>query len=292
MIKISNNFKGTTAIVLASLFWGLEFVVEKDVLSHIEPNWSNAIRFSIASIFCIIFWWNKVNNSSRNDWLKGLLSGAAMGLGYAFQTMGLESINAGINAFLSAAYIVIIPFLVWFIEKQKPTNIVFISAIIAIVGVSIMSLNAYRSGSVTIGVGELLTLIGSVFYALGIVSVDYYAKTVDCFLLATIQCISTFGVSIILALILEDTPSYFDTTLMVEFTYLVIFASIITQILFTYGMKHVTSHRASILFLLESVSAVIFGRMFLNEKIKKNQIIGALFIIISIILTNRNTDGE
>lgn len=34
--------------------------------------------------------------------------------------MGLELINTGVNAFISAAYVVIVPFMVWIIEKSRP----------------------------------------------------------------------------------------------------------------------------------------------------------------------------
>ena len=287
---ISNESKGTIAIIAAALFWGFEFVVEKDVLYHIDPNWSNAIRFFISSLIIIGIWNKKFKSATKEDWKQGLFCGGIMGLGYAFQTMGLETINAGVNAFLCVAYIVIIPFLVWFIKKIRPNKLVFISAIIAIAGVSIMSLEGLTLGEFSIGKGEVLTLVGSIFYAGGIVSVEYYAKSMDSLLFAGIQCVATFGVSIIFALIIESPPTYFDSILFWEFVYLIVFASILTQIMFTYGMKYVSSHRASILFLLESISAIIFGRVMLNEKIRINQIIGAILIIIAIILTNRTEE--
>ncbi len=278
--------KGAVAIVIASLLWGFEFVVEKDVLAHIEPNWSNVIRFSISSIIIIIVCFRKFRKATRDEWKKGLFSGLILGCGFAFQTMGLESINAGVNAFLSSAYIVIIPFLVWLIKKIRPEKLVFISAGIAIVGVTLMSLNGLMIGDISIGRGEILTLAGSVFYAGGIVSVEYYANSIDSMLFAGIQCIATFGVSTAFALLFESPPSYFDPLLFWEFVYLTIFATIITQILFTYGMKYVSSHRSSILFLLESISAVVFGWILLGERLKISQIVGAIIIVIAIALTS------
>ena len=114
------NRIGILALILAAVFWGGEFVVEKDVLSHIEPNWSNTIRFFITGVFSLIVWRKDFRTASRTDWKKGLVSGGLMGLGFAFQTMGLETINAGVNAFLSAAYILVIPFFLWIAEKKTP----------------------------------------------------------------------------------------------------------------------------------------------------------------------------
>jgi len=46
---------GLMGLLLASFFWGAEFVIEKDVLSAVEPNYSNAIRFAAASLICTFY---------------------------------------------------------------------------------------------------------------------------------------------------------------------------------------------------------------------------------------------
>lgn len=109
-MNLTNEKKGTFLCIVAALFWGLEFTVEKDVLSYIAPNWSNAIRFFIASLILLVIFRKRIALASLIEWKRGLYAGGLMGLGYAFQTMGLESINSGINALLCAAYVVIIPF--------------------------------------------------------------------------------------------------------------------------------------------------------------------------------------
>lgn len=177
-------------------------------------------------------------------------------------------------------------FLIWIINKTRPASRVFLSAMIAIIGVALLSLDDLSGNYFFLGKGEILTLIGSFFYAAGIVAVERYAKSMDSLLFATIQCVATFIISIIFALLIESPPDIMNSRLLFEFIYLVIFSSILAQIFFTYGLKYISSHRASILFLLEAVSAVAFGRIFLNEKIKMNQILGAVLIILAIIVTS------
>lgn len=278
---------GTAALILAALFWGGEFVVEKDVLFYIEPNWSNTVRFFITGAFSLIIWRGEFKAASLSDWKKGIISGGLMGLGFAFQTMGLETINAGVNAFLSAAYILAIPFMIWFIEKKRPAVLVFCSALIAITGVICMSQADFSIHDLHMGKGEILTLIGSVCYAGGIVSVDYYAQEMDGKLLAGMQFIATFFISLIMALCFEEPPDMFSGKIVLEFVYLIIFATLFAQLLFTYGMKYVSSGKAGIIFLLESVSALILGIVFLDEKVYLIQIVGSLLIITAIILQDR-----
>lgn len=281
------NRIGILALILAAVFWGGEFVVEKDVLSHIEPNWSNTIRFFITGVFSVIVWRKDFLTASRTDWKKGLVSGGLMGLGFAFQTMGLETINAGVNAFLSAAYILVIPFFLWIAEKKKPKLLVVVSAVIAVTGVLFMSSVGFSIEDFHMGIGEILTLIGSVCYAGGIVTVDLYASEMDGKLLAGMQFVATFFISIMFALLFEDVPATIDSRLVIEFGYLIIFATLFAQLLFTYGMKYVSSEKAGMIFLLESVSAMVLGVFFLKETVYLVQAVGSVLIIMAIVIQDR-----
>lgn len=281
------NRIGILALILAAVFWGGEFVVEKDVLSHIEPNWSNTIRFFITGVFSLIVWRKDFRTASRTDWKKGLVSGGLMGLGFAFQTMGLETINAGVNAFLSAAYILVIPFFLWIAEKKTPKLLVMVSAVIAVTGVLFMSSVGFSIEDFHMGIGEILTLIGSVCYAGGIVTVDLYAREMDGKLLAGMQFVATFFISIMFALLFEDVPATIDSRLVIEFGYLIIFATLFAQLLFTYGMKYVSSEKAGMIFLLESVSAMVLGIFFLKETVYLVQAAGSVLIIMAIVIQDR-----
>lgn len=283
---------GTLALIAAAIFWGGEFVVEKDVLFHIEPNWSNTIRFFTTSVFALFVWRQKFRNATKTDWKKGLVSGGLMGLGFAFQTMGLETINAGVNAFLSAAYVLVIPFLLWGIEKKRPRALVLVSAAFALTGVVFMSSSGFSFQDFYMGKGEILTLLGSVCYASGIVAVDYYAPEMDEKLLAGMQFIATFFISLIFALCFESVPKSVDAGLVIEFAYLIVFATLFAQLLFTYGMKYVSSGKAGVIFLLESVSALVLGMLFLHEKVYWIQVLGSLMIIFAIVLQNKSDQAE
>ena len=127
---------GVIALVIAAFLWGGEFVIAKHVLDVIPPNWLNMIRTSAAAVIGIIVWRKEFKAATAKDWGRGAIVGIFFGLGFAVQTMGLESVNAGINAFLSAAYVMLVPFMSWIVLKARPHRNVFIAAVIGIVGIS------------------------------------------------------------------------------------------------------------------------------------------------------------
>ncbi len=278
---------GVTSLVIAALLWGGEYVVAKDVLSIMPPNWINVIRTFFTSLIAIVIWRKQFKNASASDWKRGAVCGIAFGLGYALQTMGLEMINAGISAFISSAYVIVVPFMVWFVSKVKPGNKIFLSAVIGIVGISIMSVTGFSTGRLAIGMGELLSLLSALAYAVAMVALDSYTEKTSVEFLTGTQFIFSFAVAVIFALAMEQPPAVqLDGVLIAEFIYLILLGTFATQLLFTFGIKYASANQAGIIFPLESVSATLFGCLFLHEKLETVHIIGGIMIIAAIIISS------
>lgn len=278
---------GVLCLIIAALLWGGEYVVAKDILDILEPNWSNAIRTFFTSILAILIWRKDFRSASLQDWKRGTICGCLFGLAFALQIMGLELINAGINAFLSSAYIILVPFMVWIIEKTRPAGKVFISALVGIVGVSILSVTGFSTGHLSIGTGEILSLLSAIGYGGAIVSADYYTQKTSVEFITGCQFIFTFVIAMIFALIMEQPPSVTMTVpIFFEFIYLVIFGTFVTQLLFTVGVKYASANQAGVIFPLESVSATVLGCIFLHEELAAAQVIGGILIIAAIIISS------
>lgn len=278
---------GVLCLIISSLLWGGEFVVAKDVLNVFEANWSNAIRAFFTSILAIIIWRKQFKTATLQDWKHGAVCGILFGGASALQVMGLEMVDAGINAFLAAAYIILVPFMVWFIEKARPAGKVFVSAVIGIVGVCTMSVTGLTTGNLSIGTGEILSLLSAIGYGGAIVAVDYYTQKTSVEFITGSQFIFTFFIAIICALIMEQPPAVsLSAPIVLEFIYLIIFGTFVTQLLFTIGVKYASANQAGVIYPLESVSAAVLGCIFLNERLTLVQITGAILIIAAIIINN------
>lgn len=280
---------GIISLVAAALLWGGEYVVAKDVLDTIAPNWTNVIRDGLTSVMALIIWRREFRGASAGDWKRGAICGILFGLGGALQTMGLELINTGVNAFISAAYVVIVPFLVWIIEKSRPAGKVFLSAAIAMAGVTIMSITGIAGGELAMGKGELLSLLSAFCYAGAIVTADYFTRKTSVALITGMQFIFAFAVALVMALALgEPLPSadMVSTPIVIEFIYLIVFGTFFTQLLFTFGVKYASALQAGVIFPLESVSATVFGCIFLHEVMQGVQLAGSVLILLSIIISS------
>ena len=285
--KTYRNSIGVICLIVSALLWGSEFVVAKDVLSVMPANWSNVIRTFFTSILAIILWRKQFKKATFQDWKRGFVCGGLFGIAFALQIMGLELINAGINAFISSAYVILVPFMVWMVDRQRPGGKVFISALIGVVGISIMSVSGSEAGSLSIGTGEILSLLSAVGYGGAIVSVDYATRKSSVEFITGCQFLFTCIVALIFALLIEDIPQIQVTAAVVfEFLYLILFGTFATQLLFTFGMRYASANQAGVIFPLESVSATVLGCLFLHEQLRAVQVIGGILIIASIIISN------
>ena len=281
------NFMGVVLLIIAAMLWGGEYAVAKDVLDVLPPNWINMVRTAAASVIAIIVWRKDFKTATAKDWGRGAIVGMFFGLGFATQTMGLETVNAGINAFLSSAYVILVPFFVWIVFRKRPYRNVFIAAAIGIIGISTMSVSGFSTGQLSIGMGEILSLVSAVFYGCAMVALDAFTeKTKPGFLTGT-QFIFSFAVSAIFALIMEQPPVIdVDGVIVAEFIYLVFLGTFATQLLFTFGLKYATATQASVIFPLESVSATALGCIFLGEVLEVVHIIGGVLLVAAIIISS------
>lgn len=278
---------GMICLIIAAFLWGGEYVVAKDVLDIMSPNWLNVIRLGFTVLIAVIVWRKHFKEADLQDWKRGAVCGILFGLGSVLQTMGLEMVNAGINAFLSSAYIILVPFMVWFVSKVRPGSKVFIGAAVGIAGVSIMSVTGFSTGNLSIGLGEIFSLLSAIGYGGAMVALDCYTEKSSVEFLTGAQFIFSLLVSIVFALILEEPPAVHVTPVVAfEFAYLVLLGTFVTQLLFTFGLKYSSANLGGVIFPLESVSATIFGCIFLNERLKTVHIIGGLLIVAAIIISS------
>lgn len=278
------DFKGTIALLASAILWGFEIVFAKDVIVNFEPNWTNVIRYSIAFFMALVIWKKEFAAAGREEWKRGLLSGVFMGFGFSLQNMGLDTINAGVSGFLCATYVLIIPFIIWVLRKVFPGFAVMGCVLIAMTGVTLMSSSGMSLSDFNFSKGEILTFGSAVCYAFGIVTTDLFAKDLNDKFLAGTQFLMTAAIGLGMALLFEDIPPMISLKTGIEFAYVIIFGGFLAQILFTYGMKTVSSIKASMIFLSESVVALIGGVLILGETVSFINIVGAVLILSAIAL--------
>ena len=125
----------TPLIILATIIWGSSFVVMKNSVDVLPTFWLLAIRFTFSALVLAVVFIKRWKVLDRQYLIGGTVMGFCLFVAYTFQTYGLERTTPGKNAFFTAVYCVIVPFLYWVIAKRRPDKFNILAAFLCIAGI-------------------------------------------------------------------------------------------------------------------------------------------------------------
>ena len=170
-------------IVCATLIWGSTFFILKDALDNVDLMFLMAFRFGFAAVLLGLVFWKRWKTIDRSYWWRGGLLGLFMFLAYSVQNYGLTDTTPGKNAFFTAVYCVIVPFLYWGVDRLRPSRFNVLAALLCIGGIGLVSWD----GGIALTRGDVLTLCGGLLYACHIVAVAKFSQGRDAVLLSILQ---------------------------------------------------------------------------------------------------------
>lgn len=276
-------------LILTAAIWGFAFVVVKDSVDTIPPVYMVSIRYTIAAVllgFVLIPQFKKLN---RYYWIHGAVTGLMLALGYITQTIGCKYTTAGKNAFLTTIYVILIPLISWPLNKKRPHFVVFLSAVMALVGIGLLALRN-EGGVLGFNVGDILTLICGLFYALHIIFTAKFSQDKNPVILTWIQFIVASVFSWAVSPLIDGSFSVAllkSSRVIFSMLYLGIFSSLVAFLLQNICLKYMESSLASLFLSLESVFGVIFSAIFLRERMTLVMIFGCVLIFAAITIADQ-----
>lgn len=272
-------------LLAAPLIWGASFVVMKYSLDTMGPATLVGIRFVVAGLLVLVFFFPKVRaNLNKKTVLAGAILGVVYFAAYWAQNVGLTDTTPGKNAFLTAAYVVMVPYLYWLLAKKRPNIFNIVAAIICLVGIGFVSLDA----ALTMGFGDGMTLVGGFFFALHMALIPHFAADYDIFTMSFLQFIVCGILGLMVGFAIEPLPNFqqlLDPTLFWQLFYLAVGSSFLASMFQNVGQTGVNPSQASLILSLEGVFGVLISIIFYGEVLTSRVIIGFVLIFIAVIVS-------
>ena len=275
------RYKGEIILLLTSIMWGGGFIATEFSLGSMTPLQVMTIRFLIATIILCSVFFNQLKQISKSTLKKGTLAGFFLFVGFVFQTVGLKYKTVSNNAFLSAIAVIFVPIIGIFLGR-KIDRYGIIGTILTVIGIAFLTIN---SSLTSINIGDVLTILGAMFYAIQILLVDMFAKEEDVTVFTIVQITMCFLFSLITMLIRGDLSFNITFNSGGGVIYLAVFSTAIGLFLQVLGQKSTTETRAAIIMSTESVFGTIFAIILLNQALTIKVIIGCIIIFIAIIIS-------
>ena len=293
--KYFYKYTGEAALILMTIIWGGTFVIVKESLNDISSMLFIAIRFAIASSLLILFLLIKKIKVDTKAILPGIMLGVFLFSGFFFQTIGLKLTTATKSGFITGTLIVFIPFVQILVEKKFPTKGALIGTALVFTGLLFLSsggssiTNFISELGASFNIGDILTLICAVFFAVHVVYIDVFSPKYNYWILLTTQ-LSTVAVLGFIASLLFSGFSV--EAIHIDFTKYLIFGLLYTSLLATLlnigfqtkFQKVVSPTKAGIIYSFEPIFAAIFAFFLLGEKISNFGLLGCALIFLGLIV--------
>jgi drug/metabolite transporter (DMT)-like permease len=266
------------ALLTVSMAWGFAFVVMKDAIQRQSVNNFLFTRFSLAVIVMILIRPQVLKLMTKDLVVRALAAGVFLGFGYIFQTLGLARTGAAITGFVTGLYIVLTPLFASVILRQKVSAYTWMCVAMATTGLGLLSIHGF-----SIGIGEFLTFISAIFYALHIIALSKWSSGRDTYAMTIVQlamCALLSG----LASIPDGyaPPPDFGVWTVVVFTS--VFATAIAFIVQTWSQAHMSAIKVAVILTMEVVFAAIFAILFGGESLTLQSSIGGVMVVTAMYL--------
>jgi len=238
------------------------------------------IRFTIAAVVLFLLRPNCLRGMTRKGFVRSIIIGLALFLGFITQTYGLQYTEAAISGFITGMFVVITPIISWLLLKRNIRPSMWLAVALATIGLGILSLKGW-----SVGTGELLTLLCAIFFAIHIVSLGEWAGKYNIYGVAFIQ-ISVVAVISMAAATPDGITLPPNTSVWGAVILTAVFASAIGFLIQTWAQTLISPTRTAVTLTMEPVFAGLFAVLIGGNQLTIRIVIGALFVLSAMLITS------
>ena len=273
-------------LLFTAAIWGLGFVAQSLGMEHLSPFMFNGLRFLIGavSLLPLIFFFHRrgeIKIKSSSSLLLGSLAlGVLLFIAASFQQVGLLYTTAANAGFITGLYIILVPIL-GLVLKHKTGMNTWLGCAVAVFGLYFLSIKE----DFTIGYGDVLQLIGALFWAMHILAVDHFTRKNSAILLAELQFVVCGLFSLMVSSGLEVTHVENIVAAWAPLAFSGIVSVGIAYTLQLVAQKGVNPAHAAIILSLEAVFAAIGGIIFLGEGMDGRALFGCSLMLFGMLVS-------
>lgn len=261
--------------------WGSSFPLTKSLLQRMTPLNFLAVRFTIAGVVMLVVFYPAVRRLSRATVVRGVVLGVTYGVAQILQTVGLTHTSASVSGFVTGMYVVLTPICAAALLHTAIGRRVWAGAIVATIGLGILALSGMH-----IGIGEAVTLLSAVVYALHIVGLGAWSTARQALGLAVVQIVVVGLVSLSAAMVTDPGALTLpgDTFDWAALLFMALISGAVAMIVQSWAQAYLAPSRAAIIMSTEPAWAALFAITFLAEPLTWRIAVGGALMLSAMVL--------
>ena len=259
--------------------WGLTFVMVKDAIELLPTMAFLGYRFALAAVLVALVFHRRLRALSAAGWRAGLVMGAFLTAGYAFQTLGLERTTASNAGFITGLFVVFTPVLGAVVLRDRVPRVAWIAAGISAVGLYLLS----GTGGDFALRGDGLVLLCALAFAGHILATARAVRDHDAGALLAVQLGVCALVCMAGAVALGDVEAPEGSTVWSALLVTALVASALGFFVQTSAQRHAPPARTALILASEPAFAGLFGWWLADERLSALSLAGAALILVAIV---------
>ncbi len=264
--------------------WGCMPIITKELYAYFSPAIQTAFGGIISFTALFIINIPILKQLNKSYFIVAVPTGIFYALACVFQKVGLEYTTPVMFAFLENLSCIVVPILVWIISKARPHVFKFIAAILCLFSVFVLS-GGFSGFSSGFGIGEILCGLAGIFYGVNIAFTGMKAKGLNARLYLMIQFFIQAVISLIYALIFEETRFPTSAGIISLYIGIVLISSVGGWIVRTISVVNLDPTLVAVIMpfsaVITSVLSVALGKDVLTLSLIFGAILGVASCIIS-----------
>jgi drug/metabolite transporter (DMT)-like permease len=277
------RLKADLLLFMVAIIWGTAFVAQGIAAQYKVSYLFNGVSFMLAAVILIPFIPKEVRGLKipTAQWKWMFVAGIILFVASAMQQVGMLYTKVANASFLTSLYVVFIPFLLWLGFREKPHWLDMISVTLAGIGAFLLT----TSGKFQVQRGDLIELIGSLFWALHFVVLGKFASKFESVSFAAGQFLIGGFINFMIGLFVEDISILSALPLLGAILYRATLSIGLGYTLQVWGQKHTPPTDAALILGLEAVFAVFAAWILLDQSLLLVQIVGCVIIFAGVLLS-------
>ncbi|MBT9129923.1 MAG: putative inner membrane transporter YedA [candidate division WS2 bacterium] len=283
------NRTGLFHLFVIYLVWSTTYLAIRIAVREgggFPPFTFGAMRVLAAGAILIFWSWlnGKKLSLSRNDLVTLFISGLLLWVGGNGMVLWAQQrAYSGYAALIIGSTPIWVAIIESFIKKKLPQTALIIFILLGFGGIGILSIPSLLTGNIIDYYSIIALLIASISWGLGSILQKYRQVTTEPVISSTYQHLFGGIGFIFLALIVKEPLPSPTTEAWIAWVYLVIVGSIFAFTSFILALKLLPISLVMTYAYVNPVLALFLGWFFLKEPITPFTLIGALFIVLSVI---------
>jgi len=275
----------TAFVILAALCWGVSGGIGGILMADgWDPFVVSFYRGVIGLLFVLVWLALRPRGSglaNRRLWCWSAVAGLGVAGNFAFYFVSIAEGSVAVAATLMYCAPVFVYLVSFALKLEKPTPLKWAAIAMVMLGVVLLTRIFEIGAGVVTPLGAAAGLLSALSYAVFIFGFKYAAPH------GSPQAILVIAFTTLIIILLwpcdaDQTVAVLSTPSWPLFAALGVFGAGLSFVLYIVGLKHTTPAVASIVAMIEPVTASLFGFAVLNESLVGQQIFGMALILITV----------